>query len=92
MKKVAILTLAVLFVGCAAQSLQPTRHVSTQKEQDCIKNCQFRDSLCTSSCEKMPSRKYFRGYHDDRWSCMDECNRKLQDCYRLCSDTEKDLH
>lgn len=91
MRKLAILTLVVFFVGCAAQSAQTTRHVRTQEEQDCIKNCQYRHSLCTSTCEKMPTRSYFGGYQYDRWSCKDECNRKLQDCYRQCLDTDKDL-
>ena len=91
MKKALALLALISFVltGCAGTPKTTSPTLNTPEGKDCIRHCQFRNSLCTSACErkrgmKAPGNYYGRWFQNDFDRCMDECRRKLQDCYKEC--------
>jgi hypothetical protein len=91
MKKALALLALISFVltGCAGTPKTTSPILNTPEGKDCIRDCQFRNSLCTSACErkrgmKAPGNYYGRRFQNDFDICMDECRRKLQDCYNAC--------
>ena len=78
------LTIAVIIVGCAyTQTEAPTMpRVTSQQSKTCLRDCQAINANCVDACSKivrggMPAAS-------QRQKCLDNCNRKLGDCYSTC--------
>ena len=95
MKKGLLLLTSLILIGCATGPEPETLDIKTQEGRDCVKECRFRHSLCTSACERKRDRRHVRrypdelGFGDGRRRCMNECRRKLQDCCRRCLEAEE---
>jgi hypothetical protein len=82
---------AFLLPGCSISSGAGKDNLAPQSEEECVRQCRFRHSLCSVGCERTwndrgASRYEPRRYRDDHFGCRDRCNEDLQECLVRCSD------
>jgi len=82
MKKALVFIMLTSFflMGCETPgplgSIPKKPKVKTQKERDCLKNCDEQNALCLSSCETLR--------WDRKTPCRTKCYEELEKCYQLC--------
>jgi hypothetical protein len=79
MVKTFFVLVLLIIIGCVpTQTVAPTMpEVTSQQGKACLRECQAINANCVNACSIIFSRS-------QRGKCLNNCNKKLGDCYSTC--------
>jgi isopropylmalate/homocitrate/citramalate synthase len=79
-KRVFVLILLSVLIGCATQTTAPKMpEFTTEQAKDCARECQAAYAECVNACSQIGATTARQ-----RKECFDYCSQMLIDCYKTC--------